>query len=91
MLPLELRSSCRAVEENFVTEKSNTKLQVMTGRPKDELPWRSGGQASACPMQGPWFNPWSENQIPLAATKSLNATAKDPACSKGTGEHSSCG
>ena len=25
-----------------------------------------------------------------AATKSLNTTAKDPACSEGTGEHSCC-
>ena len=33
--------------------------------------------------RAPWFNPWSENKIPLAATKSLNATAKDPACSGG--------
>ena len=30
--------------------------------------------------KGPWFDPWSGNWIPHAATKSVNATNRDPTC-----------
>ena len=53
--------------------------------PKSVLGWDfSGGSVVKAPWsqcRGPRFNPWLANHVPYAATKSLHATTKDPACS----------
>ena len=45
-----------------------------------ELPGGPVAKTLRSQCTGPWFNPWSGNEIPHPATKSLHGTAKDPAC-----------
>ena len=70
----------------ILTEKDDIHKNLYPGT----LPGGPVAKTPGSQCRGPGFQPWSGNQIPHAAAKSLRAAAKDPESRNEDGRSRSC-